>query len=291
MEMNAMDEIAAEGRRNVVVTGAGGSLARHLVESLAQNGFAVHAAVHSPSQVDLYSGIRHVRTGVMDVLDADSVSDYCSQVIGRSGGLYGLINCAGYAVQGPLELMTREEFQNVIGVNVGGVLQVTNALLPALRAYTGPGKARVLNISAGTARTAVPMFGLVSASKSALDSISAAYRIELGRWGIRVTSVALGATESAIHEKSGLALMRAAERSSEISTAHYGATIEKLLARLDGYTLMNPAHAARQVIDIFEKPNPRGRYIVGRDARVLAGIAVLPDSLRDRMMAVGMGIE
>ncbi len=276
--------------RHVVVTGAAGSLARPVVRSLAERGYRVHAAVHHPEQVDSYADVPGIHCDVMDVTDVDSVDAYSDAIRSASGGLYALVNCAGIAVQGPLELMGEDDFIRVVDINLGGVLRATNGLLPALRTYAGPGRPRIVNISAGTARTAVPLFGLASASKSAVDSLSAAYRLELARFGIRVVSIAMGAVESDIHEKSAAALRRTALERPDLSDLLYRDTIAHLMARMDNYDLMDPRVAAEHVVAVVEREKPRARYAVGRDAQVLAGIAFLPDRIRDVLLSRGMGL-
>ncbi|WP_211335990.1 SDR family NAD(P)-dependent oxidoreductase [Nocardia pseudobrasiliensis] len=285
-----MNQSKSSDVRHVVVTGAAGSLARPVVRSLAERGYRVHAAVHRPEQLDIYADVPGVQCDVMDVTDAVSVGAYGDAIRSASGGLYALVNCAGIAVQGPLELMGENEFIRVVDINVGGILRATNGLLPALRTYAGPGRPRIVNISAGTGRTAVPLFGLASASKSAVDSLSAAYRLELARFGIHVVSVAMGAVESDIHEKSAAALRRTALERPDLSDMLYRDTIEHLTARMDKYNLMDPRVAAEHVVGIVERENPRARCAVGRDARVLAGIAFLPDRIRDVLMSRGMGL-
>ena len=85
-----------------------------------------------------------------DVTDDATVRQAVSSVVGRFGGLDVLVNCAGIGAQGGVEANSDEEWHRVFDVNVVGMVRVTRACLPALRAS---GSGVIVNVGsiAGTA--------------------------------------------------------------------------------------------------------------------------------------------
>src|SRR4029079_6327499 len=98
-------------------------------------------------------------------------------------------------------LVPAAELHRQFAVNVYGPAQVTRAFLPMLR----QGGDRGINVSAPTARLAIPYAGPISASKSALESLSDAARVELAPWGIPVVIVVPGSIDTGIFAKADVA--------------------------------------------------------------------------------------
>jgi NAD(P)-dependent dehydrogenase (short-subunit alcohol dehydrogenase family) len=82
-------------------------------------------------------------------------------------------------------------------VNLIGQVAVTQAFLPLLRQAGGT----IVNMGAATGRVTVPMLGPISASKTALESVTDALRMELKHQGVRVTIIEPGAMETPIFDK------------------------------------------------------------------------------------------
>jgi NAD(P)-dependent dehydrogenase (short-subunit alcohol dehydrogenase family) len=165
-------------RGTAVVTGAGGGTGGAIVQRLAKHGFRVRAALRTQAAVDAFArqaGDRIVPL-LLDVTDEASVEAAAHTVIDEVGevGLVGLVNSVGIIVDGPLELITVENFRRQFEVNVTGIFAVTRAFLPALR----QGRGRVVNIGGAFARTTMPFMGPLSASKAALASLGDAMRME-----------------------------------------------------------------------------------------------------------------
>ncbi|MEW1685118.1 SDR family oxidoreductase [Streptomyces sp. NPDC093594] len=100
-----------------------------------------------------------------------------------------LVNNAGVGIFGPLESVTTDDFDTVMGTNVRGTFFLTQALVPLL-ARGG----RVINVSTSLTRHTSPATSVYSASKAAVEALSRTLAAELGPRGIRVNSVAPGPT-------------------------------------------------------------------------------------------------
>jgi NAD(P)-dependent dehydrogenase (short-subunit alcohol dehydrogenase family) len=273
-------------RRPVLVTGAAGGIGMAAVRALVDRGYPVFAAVRADAGP--LAGLPGVWVVTMDVTDPESVAQAVKQVrreVG-DGGLRAVVNNAGVIVQGPLELMPPSELRRQFEVNTFGPAYVAQQFLPMLRA----GEGRVINVSAPTARVAMPFLAALSGSKAALDSLSAALRLELAAWRIPVVTVEPGATETAIFDKAGAAARDALDLTEPHRVALYHdhlAALEKVIA---GQRLRPARPVARAILSAVDARRPKRRYVVA-DARLASVLVRLPAGLRDRLIAGVMGLR
>ncbi len=113
-------------------------------------------------------------------------------------GLHCLINNAGVAIPGPMELMDEEQFESQLDINVKAVRRITNAALPYLKTKN-PGK--IINISSISGLVNMPYNGAYCISKHALESMTEVYRRELLPFGIRVSAIQPGPIKTPIWKK------------------------------------------------------------------------------------------
>jgi NAD(P)-dependent dehydrogenase (short-subunit alcohol dehydrogenase family) len=269
--------------QNVLVTGASGGIGSATVHRLAERGWRVFAGVRAPASFP--DGVVPVQ---FDVTDEASVARAAEAVAAHVGpaGLQGLVNNAGIIVQGPLELVPLGALRRQFEVNVIGQVSVAQAMLPLLRAGGG----RIVNIGAASGLVTVPMFGPISASKTALESITDALRMELKHQGIPVSIVDPGALETEIFAKAAAA--------SERDGLAGGAEAQRVYARAIAATSTALADSKRAPVDraaaTIEKAltarRPAARYLVGRDASQLALLRHFPTGLRDRLLMSNVGL-
>src|SRR5213594_887641 len=157
----------------VVVTGASSGIGEAIARDLAGRGFSVFGTVRRPEDGRMLSaaGVTPVQ---MDVTDDDSIVRGREEIERALAGerLEALVNNAGILATGPLELLKLDELRNVLAVNVVGVVAVTQAFLPLLKAARG----RIVNVSSVAGRSAMPFMGPYAASKFALEAISDSFR-------------------------------------------------------------------------------------------------------------------
>jgi NAD(P)-dependent dehydrogenase (short-subunit alcohol dehydrogenase family) len=278
--------MSACSRSHVVVTGASSGIGRATALELAAAGDHVYAGVRrladAPAPPPGSPG--EVTPLLLDVTDpaqigaaADTVADHTGQA-----GLQGLVNNAGIGVFGPLEILPVEELRHQFEVNVTGQLAVTQALLPLLRR----GRGRIVMIGSIGARFTPPFTGPVSASKSAVATLSEALRQELAPWGIGVVLL----EPASIHTEAVDKVTRNAERLLEGAGAGARALYEDDFRRFLRIGLARerngspPRVVARAVARALTVPRPRPRYLVGRDSLPMAALAaVLPTSVLDTL--------
>ncbi len=284
-----MDE---QTRGSVLVTGAGAGIGAVTARALAEGGYHVYAGVRSAAGPagraggPAAAGIEEIE---LDVTDPGSVRRAADEIAARQGraGLAALVNNAGVLVQGPLELVPASELHRQFAVNVLGAAETTRAFLPLLRR----GEGRVINISAPTARIAVPFAGPISASKAALESLSEALRVELEPWRIPVILVVPGAVATQIFAKSSAAAQAAMDDADPRRVALYSQQLAAVATSLDGQKPSPPEKVAATIVRAIEARRPKARYLATTDARLFAIVARLPAALRVRVLRAQLGLR
>jgi NAD(P)-dependent dehydrogenase (short-subunit alcohol dehydrogenase family) len=124
-----------------------------------------------------------------DVTDRDDVLGFIATVEDDFGAIDVLVNNAGVIQVGPLALMTADDFEHALSVNLRGPLHAMLAVTPAMRRRKA---GRIVNIASIGGKVAVPHLAPYSTSKFALVGLSEAMRAELVQDGIYVTTVCPG---------------------------------------------------------------------------------------------------
>jgi NAD(P)-dependent dehydrogenase (short-subunit alcohol dehydrogenase family) len=131
-----------------------------------------------------------------DLLDAAQIEAAIRQIIDRFGKIDILINNAGIIEVGPLEHMTREDFERAMQLHFWAAYELVSQIVPEMRTWGG---GRIVNISSIGGKVAVPHLAPYSVSKFALTGFSDAIRTELARDNIHVTTVAPGMMRTGSH--------------------------------------------------------------------------------------------
>ena len=177
--------------------GLGLVLARHIC---AQGGSVALIARDSDelarAKADLAARGGAVLTIECDLHDARQIQSAVQQIIDRFGKIDILINNAGIIEVGPLENMTRDDFERAMRLHFWAPFELIAQIVPEMRILGG---GRIVNISSIGGKVAVPHLAPYSASKFALTGFSDAIRAELARDNIRVTTVAPGMMRTGSH--------------------------------------------------------------------------------------------
>ncbi len=262
----------------VIVTGTSTGIGDATARELARHGFRVFGTVRQSAQA---GGLREagVTPVLMDVTDPAAIARARDTVVAALGGepLVGLVNNAGIAAGGPLELLPLEELRKVFEVNVLGVVAVTQAFLPELRRARG----RVVNISSVSGRLATPFAGPYCASKFALEAISDSLRRELLPSGVDVIVIQPGSIRTPIWEKA-----------ARTDVDRYRGTIyERALNLVKEHATRRSQRGlaaevvARAVVEALTARQPRTRMLVVRGLLRTRLLRLLPDRWIDRAAA------
>ncbi|MGC5168376.1 SDR family NAD(P)-dependent oxidoreductase [Luteimicrobium sp. DT211] len=128
-----------------------------------------------------------------DVTDDTAVRAAVAALVEALGGLDVVVNNAGIGAQGGVEDNPDDEWLRVLDVNVVGMVRVSRAALPALRAS---GRGAIVNTCSIAATAGLPDRALYSASKGAVLSLTRAMAADLVRDGVRVNCVSPGTADT-----------------------------------------------------------------------------------------------
>ena len=187
-------------KRIAVVTGGTGGLGTAICISLARAGRSVIAVDlgGNDERLEAFRGEvdgLDVSFAAPDVSNFDACAAFVADTVRERGSLDILVNAAGITRDVTLRKMDREQWQQVIDVNLGGVF---NMCQPAVEGMTARGFGRVVNISSVNGQTG--QFGQAnySAAKAGMHGFTMAMAREVARKGVTVNSISPGYCETAL---------------------------------------------------------------------------------------------
>lgn len=281
-------------QRSVMITGASSGIGAACALRFDGMGYAVFAGVRKSADGDrIAAQASELLTPVIiDVTDAESAVSAARTVSEHLGdaGLDGLVNNAGIAVAGPLEVLPLESFRRQIEVNVIGQLAVTQAFATLLRKARGC----IVNMSSISGKVALPMLGPYATSKFALEAMSDALRMELCGSGVSVILIEPGTVATPIWDRS---TSQANEMIDALPEAHRERYRPLIVAMEDAAAqAQKKAVSADDVAKVVAKAltvrRPKARYLVGKDAKLMAHLLRrLPDRWRDLLILWRLGLR
>jgi NAD(P)-dependent dehydrogenase (short-subunit alcohol dehydrogenase family) len=184
-----------------VITGGSRGLGLVLARHVCAQGGSVALIARDPdglarAKADLAPRGGAALTVECDLLDTRQIQSAVQQIIDRFGKIDILINNAGIIEVGPLENMTREDFERAMRLHFWAPFELIARVVPEMRVWGG---GRIVNISSIGGKIAVPHLAPYSASKFALTGFSDAIRTELARSNIHVTTVSPGMMRTGSH--------------------------------------------------------------------------------------------
>jgi NAD(P)-dependent dehydrogenase (short-subunit alcohol dehydrogenase family) len=246
-----------------LITGSSRGLGRELARAVLDAGHRLVATarkVEDLRELARYEG--SVRTVALDVTDAAAARAAVAVATSAFGRLDVVVNNAGYANVSSIEDMAEDDFRAQIETNFFGVVNVTRAALPVLRAQRD---GHIIQVSSIGGRGASPGLGAYQSAKWAVGGFSEILAKEVGPIGIRVTVVEPGGMRT---DWAGSSMRIDPIRSD------YQATVGARSSRLrDSADAMrgDPAKVAQAILRIASEKEPPVRLLLGSDAVFLAG--------------------
>ncbi|QQM39733.1 oxidoreductase [Streptomyces liliifuscus] len=174
-----------------LVTGASSGIGRAAALALVEAGFEVVGTGRKTSQVTPLDGVTFLD---LDVTSDASVTALVQQVTDRFGRIDVLVNNAGIGSTGAAEESSLAQDRRVFDINVFGLIRMTKAVLPHMRAQ---GRGRIINTSSIYGFIPQPYMAVYVASKHAVEGYSESLDHEVREHGVRILLVEPGATNTA----------------------------------------------------------------------------------------------
>lgn len=251
-----------------LVTGASSGIGKASAEALVKAGYTVYGT----SRRRLPDSPAGVRMRVMDVTDPASVQSCVQGILVESERIDLLLNNAGYYVEGFLEEVPVSAAQQLFDVDFFGVVHVTNAVLPAMRARKS---GKIIMMSSLLGLVGMGLLGYMCAAKYALEGYSEALRSEVKPFGVSVALVEPSYVKTGSIERAPAVsgVKRIADYDARRTQFH--SANQRDIAAAD-----EPALVAQQVLRIAQAARPRLRHTVGRQAGFIARLKrYLPEAL------------
>lgn len=175
----------------IVITGSSSGIGETLANHFVEKGHIVYGL--SRSRKDRIQ-FKHIAT---DVTNKTNVFQSFQQIFFETGRIDVLINNAGIGMLGAVEDVSKEDFDKLLDVNVYGVIYTMQAVLPLMRKQKS---GHILNVSSIASNHGLPFRGYYSASKSAVDRITEAVRLENQHTGIEIATLNFGDIKTGIAE-------------------------------------------------------------------------------------------
>ena len=257
-----------------LITGCSTGFGRIFAEAALAEG---HAVVATARRAESLEGLGAAAPDrflplPLDVTDPAACHRAVQEATARFGRLDVLVNNAGYGMVGALEESSSGEIRRMFETNVFGLIEMTKAALPVLRAQR---RGWIVNLSSIAGLAATPGFSVYNGSKFAVEGLSEALAGEVAPLGIRVLLVEPGPFRT---DFAGRSLVHAAPMADYAQAI---ASTRRYIAEVDGRQTGDPGRAARAILDHIAQDRPELRMILGKIAmdRVEAKLRTLRSEL------------
>jgi NAD(P)-dependent dehydrogenase (short-subunit alcohol dehydrogenase family) len=278
--------------RTALITGASSGFGLLTAVTLARRGWRVLATMRELGRrAPLEDAARaagvldRIEIHQLDVTKPAQIAVIAALIESSNAPLHALINNAGFVVPGFAEDVSDAELRDQFETNFFGAAALTRALLPRLHSQRF---GHIVMLSSISGRTAFPGVSSYVASKFALEGWTETLRFELKATGIQVVIVEPGSFETDIWTRN-------AKVSARMQDPH--APNAARVSRWREEFVRNNKRADPQVVadliaTIVENPNPKLRYVIGRDAhRALLARRILPWNLFERVVIKLSGMD
>lgn len=263
-------------KRVWLITGASRGIGAKIAAAALANGDAVVATARDASSVTQRFGTQPALLAVsLDVTNEAQGIAVAKAAVEHFGRIDVLVNNAGFGLLGAVEEASADEVRRVYETNVFGLLNITRAVLPYMRAARS---GHVINLSSVGGYASGPGFGVYCSTKFAVEGLSEALHAELAPVGVKVTVVEPGYFRTEFLEGNSLV-------ESPSTIADYDSTAGEVRKIAKAVTLNQPGDPdklAQTMIILVEAKKAPLRLPLGSDcvAAIEAKNAFVADELQ-----------
>jgi NAD(P)-dependent dehydrogenase (short-subunit alcohol dehydrogenase family) len=274
-----------------IVTGASSGFGLLTSVELARAGFRVVASMRDLArrekldQAAAAAGVAEkIDVRQLDVTKFDTIASFVEGIVRDYGRIDVLVNNAGFAVAGFAEDIKLEELRLQFDTNFFGAVAMTKAVLPTMRQQRSGHIIQISSIGGLQGSVTVSSY---SASKHALEGWSESLRLELNPLGIKVVLIEPGAFATDIWTRGA----RMGAEATKPTSPNFQRSL-RMRSAVEKLPKADPIAVARLIVKVALDPNPKLRYLVGRDAKIqLAMKRILPWKTWEKMIANFLKID
>lgn len=170
----------------VIVTGASSGIGAAIAKIFSDHGYALGLFARNQAAMEKLNLPDTICQSV-DITDIFALKHAVNAAESRFGPSEGLINNAGYVKGGDFLDVSHEDHKNTMNVNLMGVMNGFEAVLPGMRERK---KGTIINISSLADRKARPHIASYAATKAAVKSLTESLRVANAKYGIRICNLA-----------------------------------------------------------------------------------------------------
>lgn len=251
-----------------IVTGSSSGIGLETALTLARNGYFTYATMRNPEKdAPIKNALKKenlpIKVIQLDVIDGESLKNAIDQVTSEAGRIDVLVNNAGYGLVGALEELSMEEIKAQYETNLFGLVRVIQAVLPTMRKQRS---GRILNLSSGAGLFGYPGGSAYVSSKFAVEGLSESMAYELEPFGIRVILIEPGFVQTNFANSMVIA------KKAQDPTSPYSKMMQRIAASSSELAKSGSSAdlVANVILDAATNPNPRLRYLVGKDVEAWA---------------------
>jgi NAD(P)-dependent dehydrogenase (short-subunit alcohol dehydrogenase family) len=222
----------------------------------------------------------------LDVTHFDSLPGTVESIARDYGRIDVLVNNAGFSMTGFSEDMALDELRRQFDTNFFGPVAMTKAVLPIMRKQRS---GHVIQVASVAGRVGNPLLSAYCSSKFALEGWSESVRIETFSLGIRIAIVEPGSFDTDIWTRNVTVAKGALDPNSPNleRSQRFSQFVKSRKDKLPDATAV-----AKLIVRIANHPNPKLRYMIGKDARMHVLLQrLLPWNRYERMIAKMVKID
>lgn len=262
----------------IFITGASAGLGKATAKLFAERGWHVIATMRHPKRETELTQVPNVHLLPLDVTDPAQIE----ATVARAIALHPVdvvFNNAGYGLIGALEAVSDEQLTDLLNTNLLGVIRVTKAFIPHLRAKQS---GRIISTTSIGGLIGFPLYSIYHAAKWAIEGWSESLSFELAQHHIAVKTISPG----------GIATDFTGRSLATAPHAAYADLYQKLMGAQEGgegsdFQFSTPEAIAEVVYEAATDQKDQLRYQAGPDAVAIYAqrLAAGPEAFRQGIAA------
>ena len=237
-------------KKTILITGASRGIGKAIAEALNSSDYNVIGTSRNIEAIPKDDKILGVRYFPLDLTINESINKLIQDV----GNIDVLINNAGVSQVGPIEEVPMGKIRELFELNLFGLIQLTQGLLPQMR---NKKDGLIINITSMASRSPVPFSTIYGVTKAGVEAFSKGLQNEVERFGIKTVVIAPFEINTTIPQEIFL----------KDNSPYYDITMKtKNIRDINLASAPDPSLVGKLVLKILKSKNPKFFYPVGKNS-------------------------